>query len=394
MQKLDDLLLYKSLGKGNFGEVFLTQKQGTNQIYATKKMDRSKVDQPPLRDRLFNEIKILKMVNHPNIVKFINLKVSMNNYYLITEYVNGGSLSSNLKKYIAMHHKAFPEDIVQYLMKQILDALRYLHFNKIIHRDLKLDNILVNYPTEYDKQSLNLKSCQVKLIDFGFATILNGSLTYTALGTPHNMDPVILEQLNTGKPNGGYNEKVDIWSLGTLCYEMVVGHSPFSGSSMNELYQRVKKGNYILPNTLSEEVVSFINDMLQQNPDLRATASQLLNHKFIIYQTNTFHPVDVRSIQASYLPGGLINMKSKQPEVNNNRIILWDIFLQPGLFNGVITNPMPINVQPQIQPQMQLPPRPQMQIPNAGLPQKQMMYQQQPQNNFYSNPQVKYGGYP
>ena len=187
---------------------------------------------------------------------------------------------------------------------------------------------------------------------------------------------------------------VDIWSLGTLCYEMVVGHSPFSGSSMNELYQRVKKGNYILPNTLSEEVVSFINDMLQQNPDLRATASQLLNHKFIIYQTNTFHPVDVRSIQASYLPGGLINMKSKQPEVNNNRIILWDIFLQPGLFNGVITNPMPINVQPQIQPQMQLPPRPQMQIPNAGLPQKQMMYQQQPQNNFYSNPQVKYGGYP
>jgi serine/threonine protein kinase len=80
------------------------------------------------------------MVNHPNIVKFKDLKRTQNNYYLITEYVNGGSLLSNLKKYMSIHRKPFPEDIVQYLMKQIVSALNYLHLNRIIHRDLKLDN--------------------------------------------------------------------------------------------------------------------------------------------------------------------------------------------------------------------------------------------------------------
>ena len=394
MLKLDDLLLIKSIGKGNFAEVFLTQKQNTNLLYATKKMERSRVEQRPLWDRLINEINILQSVNHPNIVKYYDLKRSRNHYYLVTEYVNGGSLSSNLKKYISMYHRAFPEDIVQYLMKQILDALNYLHSKKIIHRDLKLDNILVNYPTEYDRQALNLKKCQVKIIDFGFATVLNGKLTFTALGTPFNMDPVILEQLSTGKPNGGYNEKVDIWSLGTLCYEMVVGHSPFSGTSMNELYQKVKKGDYVLPNTLSEEIASFINDMLQQNSEKRATAGQLLNQRFIIYPTNTFHPVDVRTIQASYLPTGFINMKSKQPEKKNDRVMLWDIFLQPGLFNEVITNPMPVQIQPQIQPVMQMQPQPQpqpkMQFPGQEV---QYMYQEPTHNYYYDQPQSPYTKY-
>ena len=125
-------------------------------------------------------------------------------------------------------------------MKQIVSALNYLHLNKIIHRDLKLDNILVNFPSANDKNSLNMMNATVKIIDFGFATKLNKPLTYTALGTPTNMDPVILENIKTGIPNAGYNEKVDIWSLGTICYEMLVGHIPFSGKSFDELFQRVK----------------------------------------------------------------------------------------------------------------------------------------------------------
>ena len=381
MKKIADLILLKSLGKGNFSEVFLTQKENTNLMYATKIMVRSVYDKPPLWNRLINEVQILKMVNHPNIMKFVELKKSQKNWYLVTEYVNGGSLLSNLKKYMQMYHRAFPEDIVQHLMRQILSALSYLHLNKIIHRDLKLDNILVSYPTEYDKQSLNLKKCQVKLIDFGFATKLNGTLAYTALGTPFNMDPVILEQISTGKPNGGYNEKVDIWSLGTLCYQMVVGHSPFNGASMKDLFQRVKKGDYILPNTLSEEIVLFINDMLQQKQEKRATADQLLNSNFILNPVTTFHPVNVGNIQASYLPGGMINMKSNQPEVKNDRIILWDIFGLPELYNGKVTT------QNQAQPQIQIQPQPKMQLQNQPA---QYIYQQPQQNAYYTKPQINY----
>ena len=358
IQHVDDYLLIKSIGKGNFGEVFLTQKQGYPQYYATKKMERRKCEVPPLLNRLINEIRILTSVKHPNIVKYIDLKKTKNHWYLITEFISGGSLTDILHKYMAMYQRPFPEGIVQHIMRQIVSAVQYLHFNRIIHRDLKLDNILVNFASDYDKQTLNLKNCQVKIIDFGFATILNSDKTNTVLGTPPNMDPKILEQITTGIPTNGYTEKVDIWSLGTLCYEMIMGYSPFRATNMQELYQKVKKGNYILPSNLSEEIVSFINSMLQQDDEERADADELMNHKFLVNDVSTFHAVDVRSIEASYIPGGMLNMKSKQPKVVNNinnDFNLWGIFTQPDLYYGSAQPQAPIqfNQQPQVYPQTQ-----------------------------------------
>jgi len=384
---VDDFVLIKSIGKGNFGEVFLTQRKGYPQLYATKKMERSVCERPPFLDRLVNEIRILKYVNHPNIVKFIDLKKSMNHWYLVTEFVNGGSLTSNLKKYMQMYRRPFTEDIVQHIMRQIVDALRYLHFNKIIHRDLKLDNILVNFPTEYDKQSLNMKSCQVKIIDFGFATVLNKEFTNTILGTAPNMDPKILGQLTTGVKIEGYNESVDIWSLGTLCYEMVVGCSPFRAQNVKDLYQKVQKGNYIMPSTLSDEIVSFIDSMLQQDNNKRSTAEQLMTHKFLVNPVNTFHAVNVKKIKASYLPNGLLNMKSKQPEViQTDMYNYWGILTQPEIYYGNAQQVIPAQVQPQLQPKIQ----PKMQMQNV---QPQYVATKPQQNVYYNQPQVNYANY-
>ena len=377
---VDDLLLIQSIGKGNYGEVFLTQRKGRPEYYATKKMERAVFERPENKERLLYEIEILKYLNHPNIVKFYGLKKTLNNWYLVTEYCNGGSLLSNLKKYINHFRRPFPEDLVQYLMRQIVSALQYLHFNKIIHRDLKLDNILVNFQSIQDKNSLNLKNCQVKIIDFGFATKLNKPLTFTALGTPMNMDPVILENIKTGIPNAGYNEKVDIWSLGTICYQMVVGHMPFSGSSMDELFQKVKQGTYSLPLTLSKEVVSFINGMLQQDPNQRLTANQLLYHDFLVKPVSQFKPIDVREIQGTLGPGGVIQMKSAsnpQP-INNDIYQLWGIFNQVGIYQPGI--PQATTVQPVMQ-----------------LPAQQYTYGI-PQQNYYANqnqtlPQITFAGY-
>ena len=398
MQKMkcliDDYVLIGTIGKGNFGEVFLTRKNGDQELYATKKMDRKVCERPPLWNRFINEIQILKMVNHPNIVKFKDLKRTQNNYYLITEYVNGGSLLSNLKKYMSIYRKPFPEDIVQYLMKQIVSALNYLHMNRIIHRDLKLDNILVKFNSDYDKQALNLKNCQVKLIDFGFATILNKALTFTALGTPHNMEPEILKQISTGEKNSGYNEKVDIWSLGTLCYEMIVGHSPFMGASMKDLYKNVKAGNYTLPSSLSKEIVEFIDVMLQQDPNERFGASQLMNHKFLVNPVSTFHAADVNSLKATYLPGGLINMKSNQPKAVNyvntdlNNWNIWEFFNQQELYQN--SSPVQIPVQVQTRPQQKV------QVPKTNVQYVIPGYQQQQnqnQNYYYTQQQNNYGMY-
>ena len=368
---VDDLVLIKSLGKGSYGEVFLTQKKGRPEYYATKKMDRTIFDLPANKKRLLYEIGILSNLNHPNIVKFCGLKKTINNWYLVTEFCNGGSLSDNLKKYMNHFKRPFTEEIVQYLMKQIVGAIQYLHFNKIIHRDLKLDNILVIFPSEQDKNSLNMMNCTIKIIDFGFATKLNGPLTYTALGTPTNMDPAILENIKTGVPNAGYNEKVDIWSLGTLCYEMVVGTKAFSGISTDEVFQKVKKGTYSLPLTLSKEVVEFINNMLQQDPNQRSTANQLLYHDFLTKHPSQFHRVNVRDIQGSIGPGGVINMKSNpnsQLQKNNNNLYeLWSIFNDPGIFQGISQQ-----MSNQVQPIMKLP------------QQQQYTYiNQQQQQNYY-----------
>ena len=418
------------IGKGNFGEVYLTKINGDPGLYATKKLDRKVCERPPLLDRLINEINILQNVNHPNIVKFKTLKKTQNNWYIVTEYINGDSLTNNLKRYMSLYNKTFPEDIVQHIMRQIVDALQYLHFNKIVHRDLKLDNILVSYPTEYDKQNLNLKNCQVKIIDFGFAKVLRNQFTNTLLGTAPNMDPQILGQFATGQKTGGYNETVDIWSLGTLCYEMVVGYSPFSGINMQDLYQKVKKGNYALPSSLSDELVTFINGMLQVNPNQRLNINQLKNHKFLVNPVSTFHRVEVKNIKASYIPGGMLKMKSNEPQenivTNNNDIFdLWRIFSNPNYYNEYGNNLIPVQVQqePQIQqvvqvqnyqpqPQIQqvvpaqnyqLQPKiqPKMQMPNyQQYPKVQVQPQPYPatkvqkqQQYYYNQPQTNYDAY-
>ena len=176
-----------------------------------------------------------------------------------------------------------------------------------------------------------MMKCQVKIIDFGFATRLNGPLTYTALGTPTSMDPAILENIKAGVSNAGYNEKVDIWSLGTLCYEMVVGTKPFNATSMEELFQKVKNGKYLLPLTLSKEIVDFINKMLQKDPNQRSTAKELLYHDFLVKSLSQFQRIDVRNIEGSLGPGGVINMntnKNSQPQIDSNNYIyqLWSVF--------------------------------------------------------------------
>ena len=321
--QVDNLILTKSLGKGSFGEVFLTTKNGSNEKYATKRLDRAFSEKPENMKRLTNEIRILKGINHPNIVRLIDLKKTKTHVYIVTEFCNGGSLTDCLRKYINTHYKPFKEEIVQFLMRQIVKAIHFLHTNKIIHRDLKLDNILVNFPTEQDKKNLNMMKATIKIIDFGFATKLRPSksnLTYTVLGTPTNMEPQLLKNMETKTRNKeGYDEKADIWSLGTLCYEMLEGHMTFGGKSMEELYEKVKDGTYSLPLNSSKEVVSFINGMLQYDPNKRLSAGELLKHDFLVKNVKDFTPIDRKKIEKK-ISGNAININIK-----DNKTV-WEVF--------------------------------------------------------------------
>ena len=296
---VDNLTLEKCLGNGAFGEVYLTSKKGDDKKkYATKKIDRDEVEKGEGIKYLKNEIIILQYLRHPNIVRFEEVKKTKKHYYIVMEFCNGGELSKALEKYQEKFGKPFPEEIVQHFMKQIIGAFKFIHERKIIHRDVKLDNILLNYETEEDKNNFNLMKAQAKIIDFGFSCKIDKSgLQFTALGSPINMDPIILKKLNSSSKKTrqlGYNQKADIWSLGTICYEMLIGKSAFDADDLEDLVSKIENGSYNVPTTLSHEVVSFLNGMLQYEGVNRLSAEQLSRHAFLTKDVKDFTPLDLK----------------------------------------------------------------------------------------------------
>ena len=332
---VDDFSLIKCIGKGAFGQVYLTTKNGSNKLYATKIIPKKKVDSSSIKKHLLDEIEILKTLNHKNIIKFEAIKQNNDNYYIICEYYNGGGLYDILKQYKIIYGKPFPEIIVQHLMRQIIDAVIYLHQRKIIHRDLKLENLLINYETEEDKNNLNLLNAQVKIIDFGFATHLDGShLRYSILGSPINMDPILLTKLNNQNLSYliGYDEKADIWSLGTVCYEMVTGEMLFPVLNVNQLVQRVEIGIYHIPTNLSQELVSFLNGMLQYLGKDRLSAIELSSHPFLSKNVNEFSRIDLSNPNNKVDNLGLIvNIKKGNNVGFNSYEIMKRLNINPNL---------------------------------------------------------------
>ena len=296
---IDGYTLVKNLGKGEFGEVFLAQKIETGQLFAIKKVPKQKVEVPSIKKYFSNEVTILKELHHKNIIRLETIKQTMRNYYIITEYYNGGGLTECLRKHKMIKGRPFSEEIVQHLMKQIVDALIYLHSKGLVHRDLKLDNLLVNFESEEDKRNLNMLKAEVKIIDFGFATYLdNEGLRYSILGSPINMDPVLLTKLiNQNVSNFiGYSEKADIWSLGTVCYEMITGRLIFQAQNVIDLVRLVEDGIYHIPTDLSQEIVSFLTSMLQYSSKNRLSAVELSNHPFLTKNVNEFTKLDLTQI--------------------------------------------------------------------------------------------------
>ena len=278
-----ELELLKMIGKGTFGEVYLAKDLSSNQKSAVKILDTSQMTQQKLE--LFKtEKKILRLASKQhfrNIIKLQEiLKGASGKYYIILEYCNGNSLDRILYDYYKRKEKAFPEDYVRYLMKEILLGVKSLHDHGIIHRDLKLENILLNFKSEINREKLNLLSAEVRITDFNASYISNKVLPKTFIGTIPNMAPTIVKNgiNNEEKP---YDEKIDIWSLGTICYEMLYAKPLFHFDNKKKMFQKIVSGKITLERTISQQARNFLKYMLQRDGKNRLSVSELLNHEFI-----------------------------------------------------------------------------------------------------------------
>ena len=297
---VDDLTLTRSLGKSSFGEFFLTSKKGSSTQYATELLKKALIEGPDPKKIIDCEISILKEINHPNIVNLIEVKDTEENLYIVYEYCNGEDLKIFLEKYYEKNKKGLPEEAVQHIMRQLLSVMEYLSSKEIMHRNLKLDNIFINYEYENYRKNNNILKAKIKLSDFAFAKHLKkGDLTRSITGTPLNMSPLLLNKLteNPDYKDKGYDEKEDVWSIGSICYELLTGRSAFDSEEIDELYQKINKGSYYLPITLSKETISFLRSLLKFDSNKRLSYGELINHQFLKKNVNEFHKIELDELK-------------------------------------------------------------------------------------------------
>ncbi|KAJ2847529.1 cAMP-dependent protein kinase catalytic subunit [Coemansia brasiliensis] len=234
---LDDFQLLHTLGTGTFGRVFLCQSRLTQRFYAMKVLRKSQVVKLKQVEHINNEKSILEVSRHPFIVQLECTMQNERNLYMLMEYVPGGELFSHLRR-----AGRFPDDVARFYAAEIVLALDYLHSMKIIWRDTKPENILLD------------AAGHVKLTDFGFAKRVE-ERTWTLCGTPEYLAPEIIQ-------SKGHGKAVDWWALGILIFEMLAGYPPFYDDNPFGIYEKILEGKLVFPAFFSTAAKDLIQRLL------------------------------------------------------------------------------------------------------------------------------------
>lgn len=264
----------EKLGSGNFAEVKLAINKETGEKFALKIINKKKFalsSSSTRQNSLLDEVDILQKINHPGCISIEEMFETEDTLYLVLEFVSGGELFDRI-----IEVKNFNEDMTRLYMKQMLDAVNYLHSQGIAHRDLKPENILLK----------SKDSDIIKLSDFGLSRMMSKeSFLKTMCGTPGYVAPEVL--LNSDK--GGYGAACDIWSLGVIAYILLCGIPPFHEEKEISLYDQITTGDFEFPNRLwsdiSEEAKDFVEKLIVVDPEKRLTAEAALSHPFMLNKT-------------------------------------------------------------------------------------------------------------
>ena len=257
--KVTDGFLPIELGSGAYGRVYLVRHNETKEEYALKVIEKKKLrNMYENFDIIYNEIKIQSKLEHPNIIKLYSMDETDNEINIIMEYAKNG----NLYQLITRNKTGFSEKIAFQYFIQVVNAVYFLHENQIIHRDIKPENLLIG------------ENNTIKLCDFGWAKNLSLKNRSSYCGTVEYMAPEIIESEN-------YDYSVDIWSLGILLYELLMGHSPFKDKTTKNTIVNIKLHELKFDKEISEDCKDLINKLLEVNKEKRLNIKDILTHNFV-----------------------------------------------------------------------------------------------------------------
>ncbi|XP_049795026.1 serine/threonine-protein kinase MARK2-like [Schistocerca nitens] len=248
----------RTIGKGNFAVVKLARHRITKTEVAIKIIDKSQLDAANLR-KVYREVDIMKTLDHPHIINLYQVMETKNMIYIVSEYASQGEIFDYIARFGRMSESA-----ARRKFWQILSAVEYCHNKRVVHRDLKAENLLLD------------ANMNIKIADFGFSNYFTpGETLSTWCGSPPYAAPEVFE----GKRYVG--PEIDIWSLGVVLYVLVCGALPFDGSSLQSLRDRVLSGRFRIPYFMSSDCESLIRKMLVLDPCRRYTVEQIKRHRWM-----------------------------------------------------------------------------------------------------------------
>ncbi|CAN6708583.1 unnamed protein product [Malus baccata var. baccata] len=253
---LPNYKLGKTLGIGSFGKVKIAEHALTGHKVAIKILNRRKIKNMEMEEKVRREIKILRLFMHPHIIRLYEVIETPSDIYVVMEYVKSGELFDYI-----VEKGRLQEDEALYFFQQIISGVEYCHRSMVVHRDLKPENLLLD------------SKCNVKIADFGLSNIMrDGHFLKTSCGSPNYAAPEVI----SGKLYAG--PEVDVWSCGVILYALLCGTLPFDDENIPNLFKKIKGGIYTLPSHLSPGARDLIPRMLVVDPMKRMTIPEIRHH--------------------------------------------------------------------------------------------------------------------
>ncbi|CAN8073623.1 unnamed protein product [Agarophyton chilense] len=258
--RIGNYKLGKTLGVGSFSRVKIAEHEPTGKKVAVKILNRHKIRDQGMEEKLKREIKILKLCMHPHIIRLYEVIETSTDVYVVTEYSSGGELFDYI-----VERGRLSEPEARRFFQQIISGVEYCHTHMVAHRDLKPENLLLD------------EFSNVKIADFGLSNCMrDGWFLKTSCGSPNYAAPEVI----SGKLYAG--PEVDIWSCGVIVYALLCGTLPFDDESIPYLFRKIKGGLYILPSYLSDLSKDLISKMLVTDPLKRINMDEIRKHPWFL----------------------------------------------------------------------------------------------------------------